>query len=309
MVEIFLSAILPLFSVILLGYFLNKKEVVSDEWASSANRVTYYIAIPSMIFRSIAGQDVKDIFSFPVVVTIIIPLIVGTFVGWIFGRYIFRLQNNARATFIHAGIHGNIGYLAFAISYYSLGDRDFPVVAAMSSILIIVQNIIGVIILSCYREEFSPSNMLSLVVRSIVKNPIVISVFLGVLVSALEFELPTYLARFIKILADMALPTGLLLVGAGFVFKEMRSFFKELIAITTIKLVLLPFTAFWIALLLELPKIFILPLLILFSSPTATVTYVMATQLGGHPTLASSSISIQTLLCAISYSFVISFFK
>jgi malate permease and related proteins len=55
----------------------------------------------------------------------------------------------------------------------------------------------------------------------------------------------------------------------------------------------------------QVPPIFILPGIILLASPPATVTYVMALELGGDMELAASSISVLTLASALSYSLVL----
>jgi predicted permease len=139
----------------------------------------------------------------------------------------------------------------------------------------------------------------------ILTNPIIISVFLGIVVGINGFKLPAFLSRLIKILSEMGLPTALLLVGSGLVFNDVRHFWKEMMAISVLKLIAMPVLGALIARMIGLPEAFMLPLLILLASPTATVTYVMATQLGGSPVLASAVVSFQTILCAVSYSIVI----
>jgi predicted permease len=115
--------------------------------------------------------------------------------------------------------------------------------------------------------------------------------------------------RLIKILADMGLPTALILVGAGLIFDDVRHFWKEMVAVGILKLVILPLLGALVCQFMGFPNAFTLPLLVLLASPTATVTYVMATQLGGSPTLASAIVSAQTIACALSYSFVIGLYS
>ena len=55
----------------------------------------------------------------------------------------------------------------------------------------------------------------------------------------------------------------------------------------------------------HLPSDLILAGIILLAAPPATVTYVMATELGGDPELAATSISILTLLSALTYTLVL----
>jgi predicted permease len=289
-----------------MGFALKKKGLLTPEWASPANKVTYYIAIPAILFKSVADQNIKDFLSPQIFISIIAPLVITTCLGLVIVILFFRnLPNNFRGTFIHSSIHGNIGYMAYAVSYYALGDRAFSNVVILSSILILVQNILGVMILTLNNKACLCRDSIRVTVLPLLTNPIIISVFLGILVGINGFKLPVLFSRLIKILSDMGLPTALLLVGAGLVFDDVRHLWKEIMAIGILKLATMPILGVLIARMVGLPDPFVLPLLILLASPTATVTYVMATQLGGSPTLASAVVSFQTIICAISYSIVI----
>ncbi|RLB72404.1 MAG: AEC family transporter, partial [Deltaproteobacteria bacterium] len=46
----------------------------------------------------------------------------------------------------------------------------------------------------------------------------------------------------------------------------------------------------------------LIPAIILLAAPTATLTYVMAREMGGHVDLAVASVSLTTILSAFSYA-------
>ena len=48
------NTIVPVFLVILLGYFLHAKELFPSPIVGPLNRLVFYLAIPAMIFREIS---------------------------------------------------------------------------------------------------------------------------------------------------------------------------------------------------------------------------------------------------------------
>lgn len=310
MLGVFVDTILPLFLVIIAGYGFLRCGLLNRNWAGPANKVTYYIAIPAILFKSVAEQNIKAFLSIQLFVAVVAPLLITALIGWFIVILLFKnMPNNFRGTFIHSSIHGNIGYMAYAVSYYALGDKLFSNVVILSSILILAQNILGVIILTLYGRSWSYRDSARMMFLMIVANPVIVSVFLGIVVGVSEVKLPVFFTRLIKIFADMGLPTALLLVGAGLIFENIRHMWKEMTAIGLLKLFVMPVLGIVISRLVGLPDQFILPLLILLASPAATVTYVMASQLGGAPSLASAVVSVQTVICAVSYSIVIGLYR
>lgn len=72
---------IPIFLIILLGYILRRIGFLTDEFVRVANKYVFIVALPVMLFRDIAGSDVrKDMnvkfFLFCMIVTIIMFFLV-----------------------------------------------------------------------------------------------------------------------------------------------------------------------------------------------------------------------------------------
>jgi hypothetical protein len=213
---------------------------------------------------------------------------------------------SSKGTFLQTSFHGNIGYMAYAIAFYALGSTHFPRTAILSSFLLIGQNMLAVLSLTaCEVRLGSGKPSLLDLVRRTLQNPIILSVSAGCTLSALSIPLPGTIKQGLGILAGMALPTALLLIGAGLSFRSLRSQARELAGIGILKLVGMPAIGYLLMTWAAVPEPLILPGVILLASPPATVTYVMAAELGGDAELAASSISVLTLLSACSYSLIL----
>ncbi len=301
MYQIITNAIIPIFAVIALGYVFKRHGIVSKEWAEPANTVTYYVAIPAMLFRAMTKQDLSGSLLSSVGLIILASLFVAFIISFAIASF-KRISGASRATFIQTSIHGNIGYMAYAVGFYGLGVKGFHNVVLLSSVLIIAQNILAVLIFVFNGEYRSFSKFCSMIIRGICTNPIIISVTVGILWSILGFSLPSFASRFIDIVSSMGLPTALMLVGSNLTFSGLRKYLWEVITINFIKLVAMPIFGLVIMSWFAAPETLTKPVIILLGAPTATVTYVIARHLRGDPHLASTAVSLSTLLCAITYS-------
>jgi predicted permease len=119
--------------------------------------------------------------------------------------------------------------------------------------------------------------------------------------------MPSIIDRGLSILSGMSLPLALLLIGASLNFSEFAQQFKPVVLIGLIKLVLMP--AFGIAfyLLMGVPAPDFVPALILLAAPSATVTYIMATEMGGDPKMASAAVTATTLASLVTYTLWLGF--
>ena len=50
---------IPIFLIILLGYILRRIGFLTDEFVRVANKYVFIVALPVMLFRDIAGSDVR----------------------------------------------------------------------------------------------------------------------------------------------------------------------------------------------------------------------------------------------------------
>lgn len=115
--------------------------------------------------------------------------------------------------------------------------------------------------------------------------------------------LPAIADRSLDILGDLALPLALLLIGASISLERMRERTWPLIGSGLMKLVAMPGLGFGLFTWQGIAPEIYLPGLILLASPSATVIYVMAREMGGDPDLAVAAISGTTLLSAGTFIF------
>ena len=55
-----INATIPIFLVILLGWFLMKIHIITEEFANVANKYLFKVALPVLLFRDIATTSILD---------------------------------------------------------------------------------------------------------------------------------------------------------------------------------------------------------------------------------------------------------
>lgn len=109
------------------------------------------------------------------------------------------------------------------------------------------------------------------------------------------------LGRCLDVLGDLALPMALLIIGASLSFNMAQSRLMTILSASAMKLILLPGIGYRMHRICDLAAAYLTGI-ILLASPTATVSYVMAKEMKGDSELAVATISVSTLLSAVTFT-------
>ena len=295
-----LKTILPIFVIIFLGWSLRRLDFMQEGFVKPANRLVYYVAIPAMIFREIAEAELVKQFSLILVAATLSPLILVGLAGLIL-VWGLKLQRYRVGSFLQCSFHGNLGYIGLAVAYYFLGDDGLTRASILAGFVMLLQNFLAVVALSKFNTE--PKRKLSVftLLRRILFNPVIISAMAGMAFSLYGLHLPVILDRSLSILSGMALPLALLVIGTSVSFAQMQQQLRLTTLISFLKLILLPALGLAFFYFLGFERVEYLPALILLASPTATISYVMASEMAGDADLATAAISITTLASAVTF--------
>lgn len=296
------TTIVPIFTVIFIGWIARKKGFVPSEFLGPANRLVYHLAIPAMVFRAVATAAFQSHFN---------PWVLGGLMGAVFLTFwaswalsgLGRFTGALRATFMQCSFHGNLGYIGLAVAYYFLGDDGLAHASILTGFEMIFHNFLAIVILSIYGEGQNAARTPWETVCTVLGNPVILSAIFGILFSLLQLPLPPVADRSLDILGSLALPLALLLIGASLSPERMRERIGPIIGASFLKLMVMPAMGFWAYIWWGLPPAVYLPGLILLACPPATVIYVMSRELGGDSDLAVAAISGSTLFSALTIAF------
>lgn len=290
MIHIF-SALIPVFSLILIGYFFKRISFPSHEFWPMADKLTYYVLMPSLLIYKLSSATF-DSNSITFVLSSILAIFFTMIMLIIFNKF-SPTKNDSFTSMIQGGIRFNT-YVFLALSGSIFGDKGLILSAIILTFAIPFINVLCVTIFALYKD----SDKLDFIylLKSIITNPLIIACFIGGSINFLGFELHISISKLLQILSGAALPLGLLSVGYALVLKEIKSAKKDLIITCIAKFIILPMFIYSFALLFGLNDMMIAILVLFALLPTAPSSFILARQLGGDISLMTSIITVQTLL-------------
>ena len=297
-----ITTIIPIFAIITLGAFARRWGFIPQTFLEPANRLVYYLAIPAMVFRAIAGASLQKELDL-IILLITLACVFAVAITVFMATYVTRVKPSSRGTFAQCAFHGNLGYIGFAVIYYYLGDAGLVRGSILAGFIMILQNFLAVIVLQIARPNGSSGNYFRRFLGRIVINPVILSALLAIGYASSSLPLPDILDRTLKILGGLALPMALLLIGASLSFSLVRIQLTGALVSSLIKIILLPALGCILFYYFGFRAEVFLPALILLAAPPATMTYVFAKEMRGDADLAVAAISMGTVGSAFTYLF------
>jgi malate permease and related proteins len=297
-----LTTILPIFLVIMLGWAVHQRGFLPQAFLGPGNRLVFYLGIPAMIFRSISRASLTTQFDIRVVLTTLAAVLAVFGLTWFAVGFVRGVRMGQRGTIVQSTFHGNIGYIALAISFYALGNAGLVRAIIIAAFVMILQNLLAIFILQYYSDNAANKGNVGRVFLKILGNPVILSSLAGILVSLSGIPVPKVMDQTLEIIGSFALPMALLIIGASLTFDLVRYRIASVLSVSAVKLIILPGLGYMGFRFLGLSAQDYVPGLIILATPTATITMVMAFEIGGDMDFAAATVSVSTLLSAITFS-------
>lgn len=213
MLAIFLKT-LPFFALIGVGYLAGRTRFFSEEATAYLTRFVFYFALSAMLFGFAANLDVAAIFNWPFV----FAYLLGTLAIWLLvaGVALARRTSREEAVFeAHTGVIGNVGFLGIPMLSLLLGPQAVgPVLLVLAVDLIVFSSVLTMAItgLRAGRVGLRTFGVLG---AGLAKNPMIVSVVLGLVWGATGLALPVPVNEFLTLLGAAATPCALFAIGAS----------------------------------------------------------------------------------------------
>lgn len=207
-----LNATMPIFFVMLLGWWLKKIHFVTDEFVKVADKLVFKVALPVLVFRDIAAADLSNDFDIKFVLFCFIGTCIFFGVTWLLAE-IFIKDKGAIGSFVQGSFRGSAAILGIAFAENIYGDSGLVPMMIVASIPLF--NIFSVVVLirSANAGETDKKEVVKKTMKGILTNPIIIGIFAGIPFALLKFEFPVILAKGINSIASLSTPLALIAIG------------------------------------------------------------------------------------------------
>ncbi|HHR6028311.1 TPA: AEC family transporter [Providencia alcalifaciens] len=296
--EKILLVLWPLFALITMGFILRRTALFSADFWPSAEKLNYFILFPALLISSLANAPLDNP-KLPYLACAILFILAISSLFVVLSKYLFKISIPRFGAHIQGIIRFNT-YLGLAIIADLFGSEGIAISAVIMAILVPSCNVIAVLSLSAGKKV-----TLKQLVMPIVKNPLIISCVIGILLNLLPIGLPFGSDQFLKLLAAASLPLGLICIGGALQTATLRKEFKPIMVSTLLRLLAMPILAVLTAYLFSLPALERVLLVIFFAIPTAPTSYILTKQLNGDSQLMAGIITFQTILAVITLPLVL----
>lgn len=294
-----INVTIPIFLVILLGWVLKKINIITDEFAETANKYVFKAALPVLLFKDIASTSILDDMNWKFVLFCFLATFVMFTGVWIFAHFYCRNNRESEGAFAQAAARGSAAVLGIAFVENICGDAGMAPLMIVAAVPLF--NVYSVIILTfCGRDKTKGLQGIKKAFINILKNPIIIGILLGIPFSVFDISIPVIFSRTIDYVAQTATPIALIAVGAGFSGDAAIKKLKPALIASFIKLVVLPLIFVSLAICFGFNSSEIVAVLIMSGAPTTVTCYIMAKNMNNDETLSSNVIVLTTVLSSIT---------
>lgn len=297
-----LAALVPIFVLIALGAALKRAKFAPDAFWTGADRLTYYVFFPALLFRSLATASLADLPVGDAVFATIVSLLIVTALSFS-ARRLFALKPPAYTSVLQGSIRPNT-YVALAAAVALYEDAGLSAFAIGILAFVPLVNLISVLALARWgRGGARKMSGLRATLFQVVTNPLILACALGVLANLFFGELPAPIDETLALLGRAALPLGLVSVGAGLRLEALRRARGAVFAAALGKLVLLPAVLIFVMNNLHLQGTLAGVILLFGAAPAAVSAYILARQMGGDHRLMAAIITAETILAIVTLPF------
>ena len=320
-----INAIMPIILLILLGYFLKRKNFLDESWFKKGNKMIFRVCLPAMLFINVYNIESFSEINWTAVLyseAVIVAL-------FLLGILLVQLavpDEKQKGVVVQCFFRSNFGIIGLPLAEALGGAEGVGVAAVLSAFSIPTFNILATIAMTMFLKDKSGKVDVKGMLKKIVTNPLNIGVATGLvvlgirsfvpvneagaLVFSLEGNLPL-LYKAINSVSQICSPLALIILGGLFEFSAIKGRKKPIVIGTLLRVVAAPLVGLGALILLTKYTNFQMELaaypalLALFGSPMAVSSAVMAQEMDNDGVLAgqlvvwTSFFSIATLFVFI----------
>lgn len=285
-----IQLVLPDFLLIGLGWMLFHKLKFSSEFFRGAEKLVYFILFPALLFHSITQTPLSLSGTYVLLLATLALMGFSIAMAWL-AVPLLRPDLLDHASTAQCAYRFNT-YIGLSLAGGLAGSAGQTIMAVLVGFAVPISNMAAVHGLA--RQTGGR------VLGEIVRNPFIIATAVALLCNIFRVPIPAAIDATLGRLGACAIAIGLMCVGATLSLKGGRGAAPLVSWMIGVKLLLTPAAAIFIAWALDLPPMERQMVLLFGALPTASSAYVLAARMGGNGRLVAVTMSIGTLLSAVT---------
>ena len=288
----------PIYLCIALGYLATRHGLFDRADMRVFGKFVINLALPALLFNALSQRSVGEIFNGPYLAAYALGgliMLAGTVLWY---RKVAH-EGMARSAIMAMGMTcPNSGYVGYPVMLLTLGA---PVAGVALALNMVVENllIIPILLALADMERHEAGHWRQLVLQTLqglARNPLIIAIVAGFLVSALGVPMPSPVSRTVTLFAQASSALSLFVIGGSLVGLQLQGVRSAIAQIGIGKLVLHPLCLLavmtWLVPIGD-PQLKV-ALLLTGAMPMMGI-YAILAQRQGHEGLASAALLVATM--------------
>lgn len=295
--------VLPLFALIACGYLFARLGLIGDAGLKGLTRFVLYLAIPALLFRSIAGGALHRHLELDVLVAYYLATFAVFGLGYALARFAYRRTARERPIFGLTTSFGNVVMMGTPVIYTAFGEAGmvpFLLIATFHSMLLLT---LATVFLES-AEGHGGAGYLDAgrkAVSALLRNPVVLSILAGIAFGMTGWSLPRPVDRFAELLAGAAAPAALVALGGSLAAFRVAGELGQSLPAVAVKALLHPLLAWLLAAqVFGLDALPVAVITIVAAMPTGATVFVMAREYESAVPAASTIVLISTSVSVLT---------
>ena len=296
--DVVVRTILPIFLLIGLGFFSRKMNILKSGDERVLSAYVYYFALPALFLVNMAETDfISETLRF--IFVGIIPVLIAVLI-YVFSYLVFRFMKGTLYLLILSTVFGSLAFFGIPFIMFAFPTAEGEHLATLSAASIsIVSVTISIAVLELYKLEKSPIwKGLKLVAMRLSRNPLIMSIFSGILISIVGVDIPSPIASSLHMLGGTTSAVAIFMLGV-FLYGRKYTNMVDALKLSLLRILFLPIVALLATTLFRLPSLEKSILVLMHGMPVAISMIILSERYDFYKETIASLILISSLGAAL----------
>ena len=282
----------PVFVLVLLGLVLRRTKLINEVFVQQASNLVFRATMPVMIAVGLMKTEISTAFDVQAGILFTLFSVVSFGLIWVWAR--LRVEPRAdRGVYVQGAFRHNCGMVGLALVVNQYGEAGLGIASFLLALHAFIFNIMSIFVLSYYSSSLALKPVQFTL--DIVKNPLILSVIVGIALNLLEVRFSPWVETSLTSFGSLTLTLGLICVGASLSLSSVRVSGGVALSAALVKLIWIPGISAVVLIALGVEGMVLGALVLFMASPTAAASVVMVRAAQGNHGLAATIVVLATL--------------
>jgi len=300
----------PLFAIGLLGYLATRAGWFSDRAAEGLALFVFNFALPIMMVRTLAAASLPERLPWDLLGSYYLPLLLVYSAALLFGARLPGFDFRARVMLGLSSTFGNLALLGLPITILAFGPgAAVPVFIILSMHALTCFTLTTVLMELHEHAQRSPAALAVGVLGSLLRNPFILALLLGLALNHFDLPLRGPLDRAAAAMEHAVTPCALFSLGVSLAGIRIGGALREAALPVVFKLLLLPALVAWAAVaVFHLDPDWARTAVLLAAQPTGVLSHTFAERYAAGREMTTTAVFLSTVFSTFTLTALLTWF-